>query len=214
MRCRGQPALALAQPLVRVPSGLGRLLGAPHPAQRVGQLLAELGDEQPRWRRSLADDGIAEHVSLVVRSHRADASIEHGNFSCRIFSVTVEFLPMTQIPAIETEGLTKRFGEFTAVADLDLRVETGTVVSLLGPNGAGKTTTVRMLATLSAPGRRVCPCRRLRRRPRRRARCRALIALTGQFAALDKNLTARENLVLMARLRGRGRREAAAVAES
>ena len=58
---------------------------------------------------------------------------------------------MTEIPAIETEGLTKRFGEFTAVADLDLRVDTGTVVSLLGPNGAGKTTTVRMLATLSRP---------------------------------------------------------------
>ena len=58
---------------------------------------------------------------------------------------------MQQIPAIETKGLTKRFGEFTAVADLDLRVDTGTVVSLLGPNGAGKTTTVRMLATLSRP---------------------------------------------------------------
>ena len=58
---------------------------------------------------------------------------------------------MTEIPAIETEGLTKRFGEFTAVADLDLRVDTGTVVSLLGPNGAGKTTTVRMLATLLRP---------------------------------------------------------------
>ena len=54
-------------------------------------------------------------------------------------------------PAIETEGLTKRFGEFTAVADLDLLVETGTVVSLLGPNGAGKTTTVRVLATLLRP---------------------------------------------------------------
>ncbi len=58
---------------------------------------------------------------------------------------------MTEITAIETEGLTKRFGDFTAVADLDLRVDTGTVVSLLGPNGAGKTTTVRMLATLLRP---------------------------------------------------------------
>ena len=119
---------------------------------------------------------------------------------------------MTSTPAIETEGLTKRFGQFTAVADLDLRVETGTVVSLLGPNGAGKTTTVRMLATLLRPdagsarvgGHDIV---------HEAAVVRALIALTGQFAALDKNLTARENIVLMARLRGRDRREAATVAD-
>jgi ABC-type multidrug transport system ATPase subunit len=55
------------------------------------------------------------------------------------------------LPAIEAHGLTKRFGDFTAVDSLDLRVETGTVVSLLGPNGAGKTTMVRMLATLLRP---------------------------------------------------------------
>jgi ABC-2 type transport system ATP-binding protein len=119
---------------------------------------------------------------------------------------------MNGIPAIETEGLTKRFGEFTAVADLDLQVQSGTVVSLLGPNGAGKTTTVRMLATLLRPdsgwarvgGHDVV---------HGAAQVRRLISLTGQFAALDKHLTARENLVLMARLRGRGRREAVTVAE-
>jgi daunorubicin resistance ABC transporter ATP-binding subunit len=114
--------------------------------------------------------------------------------------------------AIETKGLTKRFGEFVAVDALDLTVEVGTVVSLLGPNGAGKTTTVRMLATLLAPdggwakvaGHDVV---------REGGRVRELIALTGQFAALDKNLTARENIVLMARLRGRGVRDARAVAD-
>ena len=53
--------------------------------------------------------------------------------------------------AIETRGLTKRFGDYIAVDKLDLAVPTGTVVSLLWPNGAGKTTTVRMLATLLAP---------------------------------------------------------------
>ena len=119
---------------------------------------------------------------------------------------------MNEIPAIEAAGLTKRFGDFTAVADLDLRVETGTVVSLLGPNGAGKTTTVRMLATLLRPdggtarvgGHDVV---------REAAQVRRLISLTGQFAALDKHLTARENVVLMARLRGRGRREARAVSD-
>ncbi len=119
---------------------------------------------------------------------------------------------MTEIPAIETEGLTKRFGEFMAVVDLDLRVDTGTVVSLLGPNGAGKTTTVRMLATLLRPdsgSARVGGYDVVHDA----GHVRRLISLTGQFAALDPNLTARENVVLMARLRGRGRQEAAAVTE-
>ena len=108
---------------------------------------------------------------------------------------------MTDV-AIETRGLTKRFGEFVAVDSLDFEVELGTVVALLGPNGAGKTTVVRMLATLLAPdggtarvaGHDVV---------REAGRVRELISLTGQFAALDKNLTARENLILMARLRDR-----------
>jgi daunorubicin resistance ABC transporter ATP-binding subunit len=120
---------------------------------------------------------------------------------------------MNETYAIEAVGLTKRFGDFTAVADLDLRVDAGTVVSLLGPNGAGKTTTVRMLATLLRPdggharvgGYDVV---------REAADVRRVISLTGQFAALDKHLTARENIVLMARLRGRDRREARAVAEA
>ncbi|APW99578.1 multidrug ABC transporter ATP-binding protein [Halobiforma lacisalsi AJ5] len=54
-------------------------------------------------------------------------------------------------PAIETSGLTKRYGETTAVADLDLAVDRGTVYGFLGPNGAGKTTTMRMLTTLTPP---------------------------------------------------------------
>jgi daunorubicin resistance ABC transporter ATP-binding subunit len=106
------------------------------------------------------------------------------------------------IPAIEAYGLTKRFGDFTAVDGLDLRVDAGTVVSLLGPNGAGKTTTVRMLATLSQPDSghaRIAGYDTVTQADT----VRRLISLTGQFAALDKNLTARENLILMARLRGR-----------
>jgi ABC-2 type transport system ATP-binding protein len=105
-------------------------------------------------------------------------------------------------PTIEAQGLTKRFGDFLAVDSLDLRVEGGTVVSLLGPNGAGKTTIVRMLATLSRPdagSARVAGHDVVSEADAVRAR----ISLTGQFAALDKNLTARENLILMARLRGR-----------
>src|ERR1700735_2015298 len=106
--------------------------------------------------------------------------------------------------AIEARGLTKRFGEFTAVDALDLQVETGTVVSLLGPNGAGKTTMVRMLATLLRPdaGHARIAGHDVISEP---DRVRRVISLTGQFAALDKNLTAAENLRLMARLRGHRR---------
>ncbi len=119
---------------------------------------------------------------------------------------------MTITTAIQTQGLTKRFGEFVAVDDLDLEVEVGTVVSLLGPNGAGKTTTVRMLATLLRPdgGRAWVAGHDV---VADASRVRELISLTGQFAALDRNLTARENLVLMARLRGRGLRGAKVVAD-
>jgi daunorubicin resistance ABC transporter ATP-binding subunit len=115
--------------------------------------------------------------------------------------------------AVDAEGLTKRFGDFIAVDALDLQVRTGTVVSLLGPNGAGKTTIVRMLATLLAPDAghiRVCGHDVVREA----AAVRRSISLTGQFAALDPNLTTRENLVLMARLRGRRRAAAAAVSDA
>jgi ABC-2 type transport system ATP-binding protein len=54
-------------------------------------------------------------------------------------------------PAIITRGLTKRYGEFTAVKKLDLQVEAGEIFGLLGPNGAGKTTTILMLLGLSEP---------------------------------------------------------------
>jgi ABC-2 type transport system ATP-binding protein len=109
----------------------------------------------------------------------------------------------SQIPAIEAEGLTKRFGDFTAVKELDLYVENGSVVSLLGPNGAGKTTMVRMLATLLRPdgGRARIAGHDVIAEP---DKVRRVISLTGQFAALDKHLTAAENLRLMARLRGHG----------
>jgi ABC-2 type transport system ATP-binding protein len=114
--------------------------------------------------------------------------------------------------AVHTVGLTKRFGDFTAVDGVDLRVESGTVVSLLGPNGAGKTTIVRMLATLSVPTSgtaSVCGHDVVRDADA----VRGLISLTGQFAALEDNLTARENLILMARLRGYGKGSAGRVVD-
>jgi ABC-2 type transport system ATP-binding protein len=115
--------------------------------------------------------------------------------------------------AVQTEGLTKRFGSFTAVESFDFTVPYGMVVALLGPNGAGKTTIVRMLATLSEPSggtALVCGHDVVREADA----VRSSIALTGQFAALEANLTAAENLVLMARLRGHDRATAVKVAET
>src|SRR5580692_6280168 len=115
--------------------------------------------------------------------------------------------------AVNTVGLTKRFGDFTAVDGVDLRVESGTVVSLLGPNGAGKTTIVRMLATLSEPTSgtaTVCGHDVVRDADA----VRSLISMTGQFAALEDNLTGRENLMLMAQLRGYSKRDARTITDS
>src|ERR1700691_2244903 len=113
---------------------------------------------------------------------------------------------------VVTNGLTKQFGEFVAVNDFNLEVRGGTVVSLLGPNGAGKTTIVRMLATLIKPTSgtaKVCGHDVVKESDT----VRSLLSLTGQFAALEDNLTARENLLLMARLRGYNRAAAARVVE-
>jgi ABC-2 type transport system ATP-binding protein len=111
--------------------------------------------------------------------------------------------------AIEATGLAKRFGPALAVAGVDLAVAAGTVYGLLGPNGAGKTTTVRILATLLAPdgGRaRVLGHDVVREA----AAVRRRIAVTGQFATVDDDLTGRENLVLLGRLAGLARRAARA----
>ncbi len=106
-------------------------------------------------------------------------------------------------PAVSATALTKTFVDFTAVDAVDLEIAPGQVFSLLGPNGAGKTTTVRLLTTLTAPtsgtasvfGHDVVT---------EADAVRQCTSLTGQFAALEDNLTCRDNLVLMARLRGYG----------
>jgi oleandomycin transport system ATP-binding protein len=101
--------------------------------------------------------------------------------------------------AIEAEGLTKRYGKTTAIAGVDLGVRPGTIVGLLGPNGAGKTTAVRVLATLLRPdaGAARVGGFDVVRQP---DKVRELIGLTGQYAAVDEDLTGWENLVLVARL--------------
>ncbi|QKE82802.1 ATP-binding cassette domain-containing protein [Arthrobacter sp. NEB 688] len=105
----------------------------------------------------------------------------------------------TSTPAVEIRGLRKSFEDHVVLAGVDLTVAPGTVHALLGPNGAGKTTTVNILTTLLAPdgGTVAVLGHDVEREPRL---VRACIGLTGQFAALDDLLTARENLVLVGRL--------------
>jgi ABC-2 type transport system ATP-binding protein len=103
--------------------------------------------------------------------------------------------------AVEARGLVKKFGDLRAVDGIDLQVPRGMIFAILGPNGAGKTTLMRMLATLARPdegGARVMG-HDLLEAPQK---VRSEIAMTGQFASLDEDLTGRENLVLLARLWG------------
>ena len=108
---------------------------------------------------------------------------------------------------VVVEQLEKRFGSFRALRGVDFEVHPGTVVGLLGPNGAGKTTTINILTTLlsadaghaTVAGYDVATQAQL---------VRSVIGLTGQFAAIDEDLTGFENLVLIGRL-GRLRKASA-----
>ncbi len=108
---------------------------------------------------------------------------------------------MTNAPAlaIPAEGLSKSFGEVTALDGLDLDVEVGIVFGLLGPNGAGKTTLVRILSTLLRPsaGRARVLGHDVVTEP---LAVRRRIGLAGQFAAVDAELTGRENIEMVGRL--------------
>jgi ABC-2 type transport system ATP-binding protein len=115
-------------------------------------------------------------------------------------------------PAILVEGLTKSFGEVRALRGIDLAVPRGTVLSVLGPNGAGKTTAVRILTTLLQPdgGRAMVEGHDV---VREAAAVRRSIGLAGQSAAIQEELTGRENLEIIGRLyhlpRPQARRRAA-----
>ena len=101
--------------------------------------------------------------------------------------------------AIKVEGLTKRFGEVEALKGIDFEVPAGSVFGLLGPNGAGKTTALRILTTILPPdgGRAEVLGHDVGRDPEG---VRFRIGLAGQYAAIDPNLTGRENLRLTGRL--------------
>ncbi len=103
------------------------------------------------------------------------------------------------MPIIEIEDLHKSFGDVHALTGVDLSIEEGTVYGLLGPNGAGKTTAVRVLTTLLAPDRGRASVAGLDV-VRDAQALRSVIGLAGQYAAVDENLTGRENLEMVGRL--------------
>jgi ABC-2 type transport system ATP-binding protein len=107
---------------------------------------------------------------------------------------------------IQTSMLTRRFGDLTAVDNLNLSVAAGEVFGLLGPNAAGKTTLVKMLTTLLPPtsGRATVAGFDIQRRP---ARVRAEIGYVPQLVSVDGTLTGYENLLTFAKIYGVARAE-------
>ncbi|MGF6888357.1 ABC-2 type transport system ATP-binding protein [Nocardia sp. GAS34] len=114
--------------------------------------------------------------------------------------------------AVEVAGLVKQYGRVRVLDGIDMEIPCGTVMGLLGPNGAGKTTTVRIVTTLLRPtaGTVHVAGVDVLHDP---ARARTRIGLSGQYAAVDANLSGFENLRMVARLFGMSHRQSAARAE-
>jgi ABC-2 type transport system ATP-binding protein len=108
--------------------------------------------------------------------------------------------------AVHARGLVKAFGDVRAVDNVDLDIGEGEIFGVLGPNGAGKTTMLKMLATLLTidGGEASIFGVDVRREPHR---VRQLVGVTGQYASVDENLTATENLWMFGRLQGLGSRQ-------
>ena len=113
--------------------------------------------------------------------------------------------------AIKTEKLTKKYKEKTAVSNLDLKINEGEMYGLLGVNGAGKTTTMKMLTTLIMPtsGEAELLGHSIKTD---RAAVKQIIGISPQESAAAMNLTARENLELMAEVYGLSKKVAKAKA--
>src|SRR5579859_4590364 len=106
---------------------------------------------------------------------------------------------MSNRPAILAEGLHKHYGKTHALVGLDLIAEEGSVLGVLGPNGAGKTTTVRILTTLLRPDAGHAEVAGLDV-VKDANKLRGRIGLSGQYAAVDENLTGFENLFMFGQL--------------
>ncbi|MEV5886646.1 ATP-binding cassette domain-containing protein [Streptomyces sp. NPDC052020] len=115
-------------------------------------------------------------------------------------------------PAIVVEGLRKKYGDKQALDGLDLTVRAGTVQGILGPNGAGKTTAVRIMSTLLRPEEGRVEVAGLDVRTRA-DEVRSRIGLLGQNAAVDEELSGRQNLEMFGRLYHLGARRAGARAD-
>lgn len=114
---------------------------------------------------------------------------------------------MKTAPAIAIQTLSKKFGQQTAVDRVSFNVEVGEVFALLGPNGAGKTTMLRMLTTLLKPTSGTIQVLGHNLQSESQA-VRSLFGLAGQYASVDEDLTARENLQTFSLLNGLSFREA------
>ncbi len=114
--------------------------------------------------------------------------------------------------AIHTQGLSKSYKDNVAVAPLDLDIYQGEIFALLGPNGAGKTTTIKMLSCLIKPtsgdasiyGKSILS---------QEFEVKKLIAVSPQETAVARNLTALENLQMVASICGKSKEEARALAD-
>ncbi|MGW4635719.1 ATP-binding cassette domain-containing protein [Nocardia sp. NPDC004415] len=109
--------------------------------------------------------------------------------------------------AIVVQGLRKRYGDKQALDGLDLTVESGTVHAILGPNGAGKTTAVRVMSTLLRPDEGLVEVAGIDVR-QHAEQVRTRIGLLGQHAAVDEELSGRQNLEMFGRLYHLGARRA------
>ncbi|MBZ5559436.1 MAG: ATP-binding cassette domain-containing protein [Acidobacteriia bacterium] len=113
------------------------------------------------------------------------------------------------VPILETNELTRRFGDLLAVDRVTLRVEAGQVFGLLGSNGAGKTTVIKMLTTLLAPTSGTATVAGFDVR-KQAAKVRRVIGYVPQMISADGTLTGYENLLIFAKLYDIPRRERAA----
>jgi ABC-2 type transport system ATP-binding protein len=138
---------------------------------------------------------------------KPNSAIQVGGHDAQLNTLPGGDGPGIRPPVIETENLTKRYGELVAVDSLNLRIEEGEIFGLLGPNGAGKTTTILMLLGLSEPsaGRmRVCGFD-----PTRESlRVKRTVGYLPDNVGFYGDLTARENLRYTADLNGLARKDA------
>jgi drug efflux transport system ATP-binding protein len=165
----------------------------------------------------LAELEAGERARMVaVASRFEDAFVDilgGGPGGESVLAATLAPAPESEGPTVEGEGLTKRFGDFTAVADVHFAIGRGEIFGLLGPNGAGKSTTFKMLCGLLKPsaGQGRVVGYDLQRAP---GQARARLGYMAQKFSLYGDLSARQNLLFFSGVYGlRGKARQAMVAQ-